>query len=165
LPIWPRAEIGAEGVGLDPLIALHNDGADGWRLSIGRACGERHDATTQYTSPEDKAGEAKPSNKPLTKFHPPRALCRSPLGTPQTWYRTRKVVPTPQRTYEPRRSYRHPHLLRNPALPLYPRKVAVSLRRRPLGGEMEKVVVRRKDHQHDNDREPDPESHFLSALR
>src|SRR4029450_11537852 len=57
LPIWPWAEIGADGVSLDPLIALHNDGADDWRLSIGRARGARHDATTQYASPEDEAGD------------------------------------------------------------------------------------------------------------
>src|SRR5215468_4725894 len=40
---WP--EVGADGVRLDPLVALNNDGAD--RLGIGRACRERHDATTQ----------------------------------------------------------------------------------------------------------------------
>src|SRR5258708_8758681 len=73
-------EIRADGLGLDPLIALNDDGADG--LGIGGACGERYDATTQYSSGEDKAGEAKPSNKPSTKFHPPRALYR-PLWAPR----------------------------------------------------------------------------------
>src|SRR4029450_20870 len=80
LPIRPWAEIGADGVSLDPLIALHNDGADDGRLSIGRARGERHDATTQCTPPEDEAREAKPSNKPLTKFHSPTRPLSFPFG-------------------------------------------------------------------------------------
>src|SRR6266404_9521971 len=63
-------EIRADGLGLDPLIALNDDGADG--LGIGGPCGERYDATTKYSSGEDKAGEAKPSNKPPTKFHSQR---------------------------------------------------------------------------------------------
>src|SRR5260370_40268153 len=73
-------EIRADGLGLDPLIALNDDGADG--LGIGGACGGRYDATTQYSSGEDKAGEAKPSNKPSTKFHPPRAPY-PPLSAPK----------------------------------------------------------------------------------
>src|SRR6266446_230613 len=136
-------EIRADGLGLDPLIALNDDGADG--LGIGGACGERYDATTQYSSGEDKAGEAKPSNKPSTKFHPPRALYR-PLWAPR-----------PRVPHEKGRSPERP----SP----YPRKVATSLRRRPLGGEMEDVVVSCEDHQHDDDRKPDPKAHLLSALR
>src|SRR5262249_10365003 len=35
LTAWSRPEIGADGVGLDPLVALDDDRADGERLSIG----------------------------------------------------------------------------------------------------------------------------------
>src|SRR5262249_24346825 len=77
LTIWPGPEIGADSVGFDPLVALNDNGADGRRLSIGRSWRERHHAATQRTAPEDKAGEAQPSNKPPPKFHPraPPRLC------------------------------------------------------------------------------------------
>src|SRR6266566_785202 len=81
-------EIRADGLGLDPLIALNDDGADG--LGIGGACGERYDATTQYSSGEDKAGEAKPSNKPSTKFHP-----HAPLFAPSRWLTRYSSFPLP----------------------------------------------------------------------
>src|SRR5262249_38174638 len=68
-----RPEVGADGVGLDPLVALDDDGADRRRLSIGGPCRERHDPTTQKNRPKDEAGEAQPLNNPPTKFHPPRA--------------------------------------------------------------------------------------------
>src|SRR5258708_23551868 len=122
-------EIRADGLGLDPLIALNDDGADG--LGIGGACGERYDATTQYSSGEAKAGEAKPSNKPSTKFHPPRALYR-PLWAP------RPRVPheqgrSPERPYYTLAAVTDPfpqHRLPQFSSP-YPRKDATSLPRPP----------------------------------
>src|SRR5215475_1787673 len=50
---WNRPEIGADRIGFDPLIALHNDGADGRGLRIGNACRERHDTRTRQHTPEN----------------------------------------------------------------------------------------------------------------
>ena len=69
-------EIGADGLGLDPLVALHDDRADALRLRIGSARRERHDTPHPTQSPEDEASDAKPSNHATHQSHSPRALCR-----------------------------------------------------------------------------------------
>src|SRR5262249_27629167 len=91
-----------------------------------------------------------------------------PSGHHKLGCRTRKVVPIPRT-----RPYTSVYACRDfsssavnfSPRPCSPQKVATSLRRRPLGGEMKKVVAGCKDHQHHNDREPDANPHLLSALR
>src|SRR5437660_4927235 len=96
----------------------------------------------------------------------PHAPFIVPSGHQDLGYRTRKVVPQNARTTASPRAQTRCASMYFPSLaPLTPRKVATSLRRRPLRGEMEDVVVSCEDHQHDDDRKSDPKAHLLSALR
>jgi hypothetical protein len=49
-----------------------------------------------------------------------------------------------------------------PELPLFPQKVARQ--QRSGGGEVEDVIKGCKNHQHHDDRQPDPKAKFLGAL-
>src|SRR5262249_17805085 len=49
--------------------------------------------------------------------------------------------------------------------PFYTPKVATSLRRRPLGSEVEEVIIGCKDHQHSNDCETAAKPHLLTGTR
>jgi hypothetical protein len=78
LAVGPRSEVRADGVSLDPLVALNPDRVDG--LRVGSGCRKRHHTDTQRNPPESEARDAQPANKPPTKFHSPRPLS-SPLST------------------------------------------------------------------------------------
>src|SRR5262249_35752093 len=117
--------------------------------------------------PRTRQTTPSPRTSQLRNFIP-HAPFVVPFWAPQTQVPTRKVVPVP-RTPVPTVPLVQAFFCRAtspfPALPFYTPSVATFLRRRPLGGEVEKIIVGCKDHQHYNYREPNPKSHLLSAIR
>src|SRR5262245_34081081 len=120
--------------------------------------------------PRTRQARPSPRTSQLRSFipHTPFVV---PIWTPQTRVSHEKGRPyTPGPPVHQRLRLYRLQLSRSQVLPSscsfpYSRKVAASLRRRPLGGEMKKVVVSRKDHQHHDNREPDAKPHLLGALR
>src|SRR5262249_43327957 len=73
-----RLEVGADGVRLDPLVALNADGTDGDGLGARARCRERHHARPQQKRSDDEAYDAQsPENQP-TNVHSPLRPSSSP---------------------------------------------------------------------------------------
>src|SRR3569833_655677 len=105
---------------------------------------------------EEHASERKSPNNPHTKSHALRALLslrlhpdRNQEGS-RAGFRALYSVLADLQTKVP------------PQLPLSPQKVAAQQRLR--SGEVENVIKGCKNHQHDDDRQPNPEADFLGAL-
>src|SRR6516164_745775 len=118
--------------------------------------------------PRTRQARPSPRTSQLRDFIP-HAPFVVPFWAPRKlrYPRERSSLP-PERLYQQCRLYRLFSVVQPspfPALSFYTPSVATFLRRRPLRGEVEKIIVGCKDHQHYNYREPDPKSHLLSAIR
>ena len=96
-----RPEVGADGLGLDPLVALDDDGTDRRRLSIGDACRERHDTDAlNKIPPRTRQATPSPRTSHLQSFIP-HAPFVVPFGHPEIGY------PRERSSLSPERPYRH----------------------------------------------------------
>src|SRR5215470_11100719 len=127
----------------------------------GRAVSERTPAPSKIP-PRSRQAMPSPRINGLVSFIPHAALYR-PLWAPSNAGHPRErssqsPEAAPCTGFLPSRNLDFPHLL-PPS-----RNVRRPLRGRPRNNAQD-VVVGREDHQHHHDREPDPESHLLGALR
>src|SRR5262245_61056298 len=143
----------------------------GWPAGVGHRGGAAVAARRQplKKSPQGRGRRGPALEQATYEVSFPTRPLSSPLGTSEARVPTRKVVAiprTPVATALLVQAFSRCATKSFPSLaPLYTPKVATSLRRRPLGSEVEEVIIGCKDHQHYNYSEPNPKSHLLSTVR